>query len=159
VQAFDALAADDPDLVLVVAGMRGWGADAFDAAVAAAHHGDRVHTPGYVAPDDRRDLLAGASVLAFPSHYEGFGFPPLEAMVAGVPVVTTYAGAVPEVVGDAALLVAPDDVDALAGALSTALTDTGVRRVLVERGRERHRAFSWTEAVDQLLDLYEAVRT
>jgi len=158
VQAFDALAADDPDLVLVVAGTRGWGGDAFDAAVAAAHHGDRVHTPGYVAAHDRRDLLAGASVLAFPSHYEGFGFPPLEAMVAGVPVVTAYAGAVPEVVGDAALLVAPDDVDALAGALSSALTDPGVHRVLVERGRARHRAFSWTEAVDQLLDLYEAVR-
>ncbi|HEY3670927.1 MAG TPA: glycosyltransferase family 1 protein, partial [Acidimicrobiia bacterium] len=76
VRAFDALAADDPDLVLVVAGLRGWGADAFDAAVTAAHHRDRVRTPGYVSAADRRDLLAGASVLAFPSHYEGFGFPP-----------------------------------------------------------------------------------
>ena len=61
----------------------------------------RAATPGYVSADDRADLLAGASVLAFPSHYEGFGFPPLEAMAAGVPVVATRAGAVPEVVGDA----------------------------------------------------------
>ncbi|HEY3671364.1 MAG TPA: glycosyltransferase, partial [Acidimicrobiia bacterium] len=129
-----------------------------DAAVTAAHHRDRVRTPGYVSAADRRDLLAGASVLAFPSHYEGFGFPPLEAMAAGVPVVTSCAGAVPEVVGDAALLVEPEDVDALAGALATALTDEGVRRVLIERGRARHRAFSWTRAVDQLLYVYEAVR-
>jgi glycosyltransferase involved in cell wall biosynthesis len=158
VRAFDALAADDPEVMLVVAGQRGWGADAFDAAVAAAHHRDRIRAPGYVSADDRRDLLAGASVLAYPSHYEGFGFPPLEAMAAGVPVVTTHAGAVAEVVGDAALLVDADDVDALAGALATVLTDAGVRRVLVERGRERHRAFSWEQTVDQLLDLYEAVR-
>jgi glycosyltransferase involved in cell wall biosynthesis len=158
VQAFDAVAGCVPELVLVVAGGRGWGADAFDAATAAAHHRDRVHAPGYVSATDRRDLLAGASVLAFPSHYEGFGFPPIEAMVAGVPVVTTRAGAVPEVVDDAALLVGPDDVDALASALHTVLTDDDVRRSLVARGHERHGAFSWTRTVDGLLDLYRAVR-
>jgi glycosyltransferase involved in cell wall biosynthesis len=157
VQAFDALAAEDPDLVLVVAGGRGWGADAFDAAVAGAHHGDRVYAPGYVSADDRRDLLAGASVLAYPSHYEGFGFPPLEAMAVGVPVVATRAGAVPEVVGDAARLVEPGDVDALADALRTVLTDDDVRRELVTRGHARHDAFSWTRAVDQLVELYSAM--
>jgi glycosyltransferase involved in cell wall biosynthesis len=159
VRAFDALAARDPDVELVVAGGPGWGADEFDAAVAAAHHRDRVRALGYVTAEDRRDLLAGASVLAFPSHYEGFGFPPLEAMAAGVPVVATTAGSVPEVVGDAALLVDPDDVDALAGALETALADDSVRRDLVARGHARHGAFSWTQMVDELLDVYSAVRT
>jgi glycosyltransferase involved in cell wall biosynthesis len=159
VRAFDALAADDPALVLVVAGGRGWGSDAFDAALAAARHADRVRAPGYVSGADRRDLLAGASVLAYPSHYEGFGIPPLEAMVVGVPVVATRAGAVPEVVGDAALLVDdPDDIDALADALQRVLTDDDLRRDLIGRGHARHREFSWTQAVDELVDLYEAVR-
>jgi glycosyltransferase involved in cell wall biosynthesis len=142
----------------MVAGGRGWGGDAFDAALASAHHADRVRTPGYVSADDRRDLLAGASVLAFPSHYEGFGFPPLEAMAAGVPVVTTPAGAVPEVVGDAALIVEMDDVDALAEGLQRVLDDDELRRDLIARGRARYRTFSWTQAVDQLVALYEKVR-
>jgi glycosyltransferase involved in cell wall biosynthesis len=158
VRAFDAVAALEPDVVLVVAGHRGWGADEFAAARAAAHHRDRVQAPGYVSAEDRRDLLAGASVLAFPSHYEGFGFPPIEAMLAGVPVVTTSAGAVPEVVGDAAVLVEPDDADALAGALHRVLTDDHVRRDLVARGHARHAGFSWTRTVDELLDLYRKVR-
>ena len=158
VRAFDAVAARDPDAVLVVAGYRGWGSEAFDLALASMHHRERVRAPGYVSATDRADLLAGASVLAFPSHYEGFGFPPLEAMAAGVPVVATNAGAVPEVVGDAALLVDPDDVDALAEALLSVLTDDATRRDLVAQGHERHRAFSWEQAVDGLLDLYRAAR-
>jgi glycosyltransferase involved in cell wall biosynthesis len=158
VRAFDALAAREPDLVLVVAGGRGWGTDAFDTTLAAAHHRDRVHAPGYVSAGDRRDLLAGAAVLAYPSHYEGFGIPPLEAMAAGIPVVATVAGSVPEVVGDAAVLVDPDDVDALADALLTVLTDDTVRRDLVGRGRARHDSFSWERMVDELLGVYAAVR-
>ena len=156
--AFDALAACHPDAVLVVAGTHGWGGDAFDAALATVHHRDRVRTPGYVSAADRADLLAGATALAFPSHYEGFGFPPLEAMAAGVPVVATSAGAVPEVVGDAALVVDPDDVDGLADALLTATTDDDARHDLVTRGRARHAAFSWPRAVDGLIELYRATR-
>jgi glycosyltransferase involved in cell wall biosynthesis len=159
VRAFDAIAAGDGEVVLVVAGGRGWGADEFDAAVTAAVHRDRVRTLGYVSSEQRRDLLAGASVLAFPSRYEGFGFPPLEAMRAGVPVVAARAGAIPEVVDDAAVLVEPDDADALAEALRVVLTDDAARERLVGRGRARRDAFSWTEAADRLVELYEAVRT
>lgn len=158
VRAFDALAADDPDVRLVVAGTRGWGSDDFDAALTAARHRDRVRTLGYVSAEDRADLLAGSAALAFPSHYEGFGFPPLEAMATGVPVVAARAGAIPEVVGDAALLVEPDDADALAGALHAVLSDDAVREDLVPRGRERHEAFSWLRMVDELLELYQAAR-
>jgi glycosyltransferase involved in cell wall biosynthesis len=159
VRAFDAVAADDPELVLVIAGARGWGADDFDDALTAARHRARVRTPGYVSAEDRRDLLAGASVLAYPSRYEGFGFPPLEAMAAGVPVVATRAGAIPEVVGGAAHLVASDDTDAFAGALHTVLTDDAVRHDLVHRGNGRHDAFSWSTAAAGLVALYEAARS
>jgi len=157
VRAFDGLAAADPDLALVVVGTRAWGAEAFDDACARAHHRSRIHLLGYVTTDDRRDLLAGASALAYPSRYEGFGFPPLEAMVAGVPVVAARAGAIPEVVGDAALLVDPDDVDALAAALDTVLHDEASRRALVARGRVRHENFSWVRAADELSAVYREV--
>jgi glycosyltransferase involved in cell wall biosynthesis len=157
VRAFDAVAARDPDVVLVVAGARAWGADEFDAAVAAAVHRDRVRTLGYVSAEHRRDLLAGSAVLAYPSHYEGFGFPPLEAMTAGVPVVAANAGAIPEVVGDAARLVENDDAEALADALHTVLTDDRARADLVGRGAARHDAFSWVKAADELVALYQAM--
>ena len=112
-----------------------------------------------MSADDRRSLLAGASALAYPSLYEGFGFPPLEAMAAGVPVVATRAGAIPEVVGGAARLVASDDTDAFADALHTVLTDDAARHDLVSRGNRRHDAFSWRAAASGLLALYEATRS
>jgi glycosyltransferase involved in cell wall biosynthesis len=157
VRAFDAVAGRDPALVLVVAGPDGWGVEEFDAAVAAARHGDRVRRLGYVDEADRRDLMAGATALAYPSIYEGFGHPPLEAMQIGIPVVASNAGALPEVLGDAALLPDPSDVDAIAGALETVLTDDDVRADLVARGRERVSLYTWDRAGNELTDLYRRV--
>ena len=94
---------------LVIGGPDGWGVEEFEAACAAAAHGDRITRLGYVDDRQRRDLLAGATVLAYPSIYEGFGHPPLEAMQAGVPVVASSAGALAEVLGDAALLPDPEE--------------------------------------------------
>ena len=109
-------------------GADGWGAEELDRAVAAAAHPDRVVRLGWVDDDQRAGLLRGAAVVAYPSVYEGFGFVPLEAMAAGVPVVTTRAGAIPEVVGDAAELVDVGDVDGLAGALAPAVGEEPERR-------------------------------
>jgi glycosyltransferase involved in cell wall biosynthesis len=154
VQAFDAVAAHDPDLGLVVGGPDGWGLEAFDAARASARHGGRVRRLGYIGERDRRDVLAGAAVLAYPSLYEGFGHPPLEAMRAGVPVVASSAGSLPEVLGDAALLPDPDDVDAVAQALQLALTDEATRAELRDRGTRRTERYTWPRAADEVLHLY-----
>jgi glycosyltransferase involved in cell wall biosynthesis len=157
VDAFDAIAATDPELRLVVAGPDGWGTDAFAQSVARAHHGGRVRRLGWVDDRTRRDLLAGASVFAYPSRYEGFGLPPLEAMAAGTPVVAARAGAVPEIVGDAAELVDPGDVDALAAALRRVLDDPTRRAELVGLGIERAGGFTWERAADEAVALYGAL--
>ena len=146
VQAFDRIAGDDPDLGLVVAGPDGWDAERFAAACAAATHSGRIHRLGYVSDADRRDLLAGCAVFAYPSVYEGFGHPPLEAMQAGVPVVASDAGSLPEVLGDAALLADPHDVDDLAGA-ADARADR--RRVAHHARRTRSRPRRAVPVVDR----------
>jgi glycosyltransferase involved in cell wall biosynthesis len=154
VRAFDALAASRDELVLVVAGPAGWGADAFATAVQGAHAASRIRQLGYVSSEERADLLAGATVFAYPSVYEGFGFPPLEAMAAGVPVIAGAAGALPEVLGDAALLVDPHDAGALSDAMACVLDDGELREQLVTSGRERAAGYRWDIAVDQMLELY-----
>ena len=154
VTAFAAVAAAHPDVALVIVGSDGWGADGFRQAVAASPVRSRIVRPGYL--DDRRlsVTLSGATVLAYPSLYEGFGFPPLQAMAAGVPVVTTTAGAVPEVVGDGALTVAAGDRDALSAALVTVLDGGAAVEQLVARGQARSLGFGWGACADGLATLY-----
>ena len=154
VMAFAELARTHADLQLVVAGPDGWGEPAFAAAVAACGVADRVVRVGYLGEAERQSLLEGALVLAYPSLYEGFGFPPLEAMAAGVPVVATAAGAVPEVVGDAAELVGPGDFEAMAAALARVVDDAGLRAKLVEAGRVRASSFTWGPTASAMTELY-----
>ena len=154
VQAFDRLADDDPELRLVIAGPDGWGADALAAALAASTHRDRVTRLGWVDDDQRAALVRGAAVFAYPSRYEGFGLPPLEAMQAGTPVVATTAGSLPEVLGHAAVLVPAGDPDALAGAIDSVLGDAGRADELRHAGRARAADFSWDATVEQLVEVY-----
>ena len=107
VRAFGAVADARPDVALVIAGADGWGADLVSRGGGRLTVARRIVPLGYVADDALERWMVGAELLAFPSVYEGFGFPPLEAMDCGVPVVATTAGAVPEIVGEAAVLVAP----------------------------------------------------
>ncbi len=152
VAAFDELAGIHSDLQLRIAGPPGWGDGQLERAIAGAAHRDRVRRLGWVP--DVGSLLAGAAVFVYPSRYEGFGFPPLEAMAVGVPVVATAAGSLPEVIGDAALLVPPEDPAALAAAIERVLTDETLRSGLIEAGRRRAESFSWRSAGDALLGTY-----
>jgi len=154
VRAFDRLAARDATLRLVIIGAAGWGTDDFRTAITAASHRDRIVHLDAVDDHDRAAVIRGALVLAYPSVYEGFGLPPLEAMSADVPVVASAAGAVPEVVGDAAILVPVGEDLALADGLEQAIYDPAVREDLVARGRSRIDNFSWAATTRGMLDLY-----
>jgi glycosyltransferase involved in cell wall biosynthesis len=154
VRAFDRLAATRADLHLVVVGPDGWGTQAFAGAVGLARHGDRVRRIGWVDDAARNDLLAGARVLAVPSVYEGFGYPPLEAMAQGTPVVATAVGSLPEVLGDAARLVPAGDVEALTEALAEVLDDDAVAAALRAGGPAHAATFTWEDCAAGLVDLY-----
>ncbi|MFQ5844250.1 MAG: glycosyltransferase family 4 protein [Planctomycetota bacterium] len=130
---------DGLDVELVVAGRRGWKTEAFDRAVART----AVHVLGVVPAADLPSLYAHAAVFVQPSSYEGFGLTAAEAMAMGTPVVAADAGSRPEVVGDAAELVAPRDAAALAAALSRLFGDPERARAVAAAGRERARRFTW----------------
>jgi glycosyltransferase involved in cell wall biosynthesis len=157
VNAFGSLATAYPDLRLVIAGRDGPGRPAINDAIAglASTVRDRVVLAGHVDDAGRRALLDAASVLAYPSIYEGFGFPLLEAWSAGVPVVAARAGSIPEVAGDAALLVDSGDDLLLAGAINRVITDDVTRTDLVRRGRERLGRFSWAQTARALASCYQ----
>lgn len=154
VRAFDRLAGDRPGLHLVVVGPDGWGTQAFGAAVGMARHPARIRRLGWVDAVARRDLLAGARVLAVPSIYEGFGYPPLEAMAAATPVVATAVGSLPEVLGDAARLVPGGDVDAFTDAMAEVLDNDGVAAELARRGPAHAATFRWDACAEGLVELY-----
>jgi alpha-1,3-rhamnosyl/mannosyltransferase len=120
---------------------------------------EQVRMLGYVTSEQLAALYDGASLLAFPSRFEGFGIPVIEAMAAGCPVVAADATALPSLVGDAGVLVDPDDVAGWARAISDLLADEGARRWLSEAGRKRAATLAATDPVQLLVDVYARVGT
>jgi glycosyltransferase involved in cell wall biosynthesis len=159
VGAFGALAARHPALRLVIAGHDGPARPEIEAAIARlpVDARDRVVVAGPVSDAGRRALLENATLLAYPSIYEGFGFPVLEAMTAGVPVVAARAGSIPEVAGDAALLFEPTNEHDLADKMNRVMTDDATRSELIARGRDRVHAFSWDHTARALASCYRRV--
>ena len=142
---------------LVLAGQKGWLYEEIFAQVRRLGLENRVMFTGYVPDADLPGLLSGALAFVFPSLYEGFGLPVLEAMACGTPVICSNVSSLPEVGGDAALQIDPLDTEALAEAMHQVLTDEGLRTMLVERGHEQVQRFSWQRCASQVLQVLEDV--
>jgi glycosyltransferase involved in cell wall biosynthesis/SAM-dependent methyltransferase len=142
---------------LVIAGGHGWQADEFYSHIKRSGIGDRIHFTGYVKDDELRALYSSCRVCVYPSLYEGFGLPPLEAMSCGAPVVTSRIPCIMETVGTAARTVVPTDVHALAQAIIEMLRDENMRRHFSDAGLKRAAAFTWEQTAHATLDVYRAV--
>lgn len=139
---------------LVIAGRDGWKVGPIYQEVARSKYQDRIIFPGFIEDEHLPAVISGATALAYPSLYEGFGLPVLEAMACCVPVLTSNVSSLPEVAGDAALLVDPTDVDALVHGLRRLAAEQELRDDLTKKGLERAKQFSWTRAATETLACY-----
>jgi glycosyltransferase involved in cell wall biosynthesis len=144
----------DLGVMLVVAGPPGWGPDDLAGEAGSPGGSPRIAVTGYLSDSDLASLMAGARAFAFPSLYEGFGLPPLEAMAAGIPVVAARAGSLPEILGDAPFWCDPLDEESIATAIRTAVTDEGARAAAVARGVARAAGYRWAETARLTLEAY-----
>jgi len=153
IEAFARVRADHPGLTLVLAGPQGWLAEPIRRRVAELGLTDSVRFPGFIAAEDKAALISGARVFAYPSLYEGFGFPALEAQACGTPLLASNTSSLPEVAGEGGLLIDPEDTDAIADGLRRLLEDQQLRYTLVARGFENLARFSWEHAARQVRDI------
>lgn len=158
-KVFKALCEEDDSLAqeVIVVGRQGWMHEPTYRAVHELGLTGRVRFLTSVEDDDLVKIYSLAQVLAFPSLYEGFGLPPLEAMACGAPVVASNAAALPEICGDAALLVPPNDIAEWTRALKRALTDRQLRQMLQARGPERAAKFTWLNAAQETRAVYQSL--
>ncbi|MBD0373051.1 MAG: glycosyltransferase family 4 protein [Pyrinomonadaceae bacterium] len=143
---------------LVIAGRKGWLTDEFFAYVRGMDGGERVRFTGYAGDEDLAALYSSCSVCVYPSLYEGFGLPTLEAMACGAPVISSRTPAIMETVGEAARLVPPQDVQALSQAIAELMLDDGARQRLSYEGLSRAAQFSWEKTAMLTLEVYSEAR-
>lgn len=153
VRAWDRTAAEHPfDLVLV--GREGWKLDAFLAAIVSSKHRPRIHRLDYLPEDELIAVISAARAFLWPSLFEGFGLPPLEAMACGTPVLTSNTSSLPEVCGNAAVMVDPLDEEAIASGIRRFATDLRHREDYRLRGRARAKLFTWDAAAEKTAATY-----
>ncbi|MBV8981545.1 MAG: glycosyltransferase family 4 protein [Acidimicrobiia bacterium] len=157
VAAFDRVASAHPDLSLVIGGLDGWGATAVSEAIGRATNAGRIRRLGYIPEDVVPALLRQAGVVAYPSLEEGFGLPALEALACGAPLVTTEGTAMAEVTGDAAVLIPPGDVGALAEALDALVGGGPEVDRLRRRGPEVAAGYTWDASAAAHAEVYRSV--
>ena len=156
VRAWDQIAGNMEE-DLVIAGRVGWKTKALDEALIKARHGDRIHRLGFVDANDLPALIGAACAFVWPSLYEGFGLPVLEAMACGTPVITSNVSSLPEVAGDAALLVDPHDELAIAAAMTRLADDETLRESLRVAGLNRATQFTWQRCAEETVAVYRRV--
>jgi len=154
ITALAALRASGHDVGLVIVGGKGWLEDPIYEAIRSTGMTNYVHMTGFADDADLPALYSQALITALPSLYEGFGIPVLESMACGTPVLTSNVSSLPEVAGDAAIMVAPNDQDAITGTLEQMITDAALRADLSRRGLERAQMFTWAAAARQLAGVY-----
>lgn len=140
---------------LVLAGMTGWHNSALEVKMAPMIRAGEVRQLGYLSREDLAVVIAGALTLIYPSVYEGFGLPPLEAMASGVPVISSNVSSLPEVVGDTGVLVDPHDADMLAQVVERMISDTSARDKLSEKALVKSKEFTWDRCVTQTMSAYQ----
>jgi len=155
IQAFAPLAARHPDLLLVIAGGKGWGYHQILAEPERWGIAHRVRFPGFVADADLPALYSAAAVFVYPSLYEGFGLPILEALACGAPVIASNRSSLPEVLGDAGLQADPLEVEGWTAGMEQLLTDASLRATLIAKGRQQAARFTWESAAGQLIKVYQ----
>ncbi len=145
-----------PDLNLVLVGAKGWKFEKiFDAIEATAAIKKRILITGYLADEDLAALYSDALMFVFPSFYEGFGLPPLEAMQCGIPVITSDTSSLPEVVGDAGLMVSPTDMDGLCQAMLSVYKSPLLQQQLSQKSLARAKLFSWKRCAEKTMHAYK----
>jgi glycosyltransferase involved in cell wall biosynthesis len=156
VKSFETMAQQNAKhLQLVLAGMRGWMVDDLYDYVKRSAFSKRIIVTGYLSDDELRALYSSCTVFVYPSRYEGFGLPPLEAMACGAPVVASHIGSISEVLGQAALLVDPVDVRALTDSIRSLYNNRAKRQELAKKGIERSAQFSWQKTARLTKRVYE----
>jgi glycosyltransferase involved in cell wall biosynthesis len=155
IQAWSSVAGQCPHH-LVLAGREGWGVGSIRRAAAGSPHAERIRFLGHVPVEDLPALYGAAAASLYPSLFEGFGLPVLEAMACGTPVLTSKVSSLPEVAGEAALSVDPTDVEAISEGILRLLTDQELRRSLKEKGTARAAEFSWRRTAQRTLESYRA---
>lgn len=156
IHAFETFAVRHPKYNLVLAGKWGWNCEPAISALSSSPVRERILDLGYVSVQTRRALLVSCEALIYPSSYEGFGLPVLEGMAAGVPVITSNVSSLPEVAGDAAILVSPSSVADLASAMESLVIDPKLGDEYRQRGQSRARKFSWRRTAERTYDIYRA---
>lgn len=158
IYAFERLAQEIPDFSLVIVGQKGWGAVDVERAFQESEVRDRIIFTGFIPEEEKSLLMQNARLFVYPSIYEGFGLPVLEALQFGIPTITSNVSSLPEVAGDAALTIDPFSADAIYNAMKTILTDELLYARLQKKAILQSRLFSWERTAEKTLRVYHSHR-